>query len=105
MERNNRNQMMNRRKEEEEEEDDWDEDWGDDDWEDKQKEKASAALENTISTTAAQKVVIQFFPGTIITPLGPSAFRFPTSSAAGEFALDYFGLSSSSAAELEEDGR
>ena len=90
-------------KKEEEEEDDWDEDWGDDDWEDKQKEKASAALENTISTTAAQKVVIQFFPGTIITPLGPSAFRFPTSSAAGEFALDYFGLSSA-AAELEEDG-
>ena len=80
----------------EEEEDDWDEDWGDDDWEDKQKEKASAALENSISTTASQKVVIQFFPGTIVAPLGPSAFRFPASSVVGEFALDYFGLTSSS---------
>ena len=68
-----------------EEEDDWDEDWGDDDWEDKQKEKASAALENTILATVSQKVVIQFFPGTIVAPLGPSAFRFPTSSAVGEF--------------------
>ncbi|CAL6440636.1 unnamed protein product [Bathycoccus prasinos] len=84
-----------------EEEDDWDEDWGDDDWEDKQKEKASAALENTILATVSQKVVIQFFPGTIIAPLGPSAFRFPTSSAVGEFALDYFGVERTTASELD----
>jgi hypothetical protein len=84
-----------------EEEDDWDEDWGDDDWEDKQKEKASAALENTILATVSQKVVIQFFPGTIIAPLGPSAFRFPTSSAVGEFALDYFGVEMSTSSELD----
>jgi len=79
------------------EEDDWDEDWGDDDWEDKQKEKDANELKTTVMNKSLQKVVIQFFPGTIVEPLGPNAFIFPKYSAASG------GESSSSSSLLDYD--